>query len=161
MSFQNLVEEIMATHHSLLKRELPKISALFEKLMEQLPDNEELLEAKQIFSKVRGKVEVHLKDEESVLFPNGIAMEQGKAKAPTELDEVERLSEMEQEHENCSNTLNKVQKILQSAVTNSKLRDELLVKIQTIQDDFVVHVEKENTRVHPMLLELLAKSSKD
>jgi iron-sulfur cluster repair protein YtfE (RIC family) len=156
VSFQSLVEEIMSTHHSLLKRELPKISALFETLTDEHPDNNALIEAKQIFTKVRNKVEVHLKDEETVLFPNGIALERGSATTPTELNQVERLTEMEKEHDSCGNALAGIQHTLSSVVPVSEKRDQLVAKIQLIQDDFVVHVEKENSKVHPMFLQLFS-----
>ncbi|MDR3613300.1 MAG: hemerythrin domain-containing protein [Candidatus Obscuribacterales bacterium] len=157
MSFQTIVEEIMSTHHSLLKRELPRISAQFETLCIEHPGNEILNEAKQIFTKVRNKVEVHLKDEETVLFPNGIAMERGSATTPTEINQVERLTEMEKEHDSCGNALTGIQNTLRTAVPVSDARDKLLENIQLIQDDFVVHVEKENSRVHPMFLELIGR----
>jgi iron-sulfur cluster repair protein YtfE (RIC family) len=154
MSFQSLVEEIMATHHSLLKQELPKISSLFENLATENPDNYAVKESRQIFSKVRNKVEVHLKDEETVLFPNGIAMERGTATTPTEINQMERLAEMEKEHDNCGNTLSGIQNTLIAEVPDSEIRKQLLKAIQLIQDDFVVHVEKENSQVHPMFLKL-------
>ena len=154
MSFQTIVEEIMSTHHSLLKRELPKISAQLETLSDEHPDNGALTEAKQIFAKVRNKVEVHLKDEETVLFPNGIAMERGSDTTPTEINQIERLTEMEKEHDSCGNALTGIQTTLRTAVPASESRDKLLTNIQLIQDDFVVHVEKENSKVHPMFLDL-------
>jgi iron-sulfur cluster repair protein YtfE (RIC family) len=157
VSFQTIVEEIMSTHHSLLKRELPKISAQFDALSAEHPHNEALTEAKQIFTKVRNKVELHLKDEESVLFPNGIAMERGSATTPTEINQIERITELEKEHDGCSNALAGIQKTLNSAVPASESREKLLANIQLIQDDFVVHVDKENSRVHPMFLELYSR----
>jgi iron-sulfur cluster repair protein YtfE (RIC family) len=155
VSFQTIVEEIMATHHSLLKRELPKISEQAAALSSQYPENDALAEAVQIYSKVRNKVETHLKDEETVLFPSGIALERGGASVPTEMNLVERLAEMEKEHDGCGKTLTSIQKTIETTVPASAMRDKLLASIQLVQDDFVAHVEKENSRVHPMFLELL------
>jgi iron-sulfur cluster repair protein YtfE (RIC family) len=154
VSFQTIVEEIMVTHHSLLKRELPMITEQLAALCAEHPKNEALNEAEQIYFKVRKKVELHLKDEETILFPNGIAMERGSATTPTEINQVERLAEMEKEHDGCSKTLAGIQNTLRTAVPASALRDKLLANIQIVQDDFVVHVEKENSQVHPMFLEL-------
>jgi iron-sulfur cluster repair protein YtfE (RIC family) len=144
----------MSSHHSLLRRELPKISELMSSLSSEYPDNEPLTEAKQIYTKVRTKVETHLKDEETVLFPTGIALESGGSAAPTEINLLERLAEMEKEHDGCGNALAGIQRTLVDSVPTCELRDKLLTNIQVVQDDFVVHVEKENTRVHPMFIEL-------
>jgi iron-sulfur cluster repair protein YtfE (RIC family) len=154
LSFRTIVEEIMSSHHSLLRRELPKISELMSSLSSEYPDNEPLTEATQIYAKVRTKVETHLKDEETVLFPTGIALESGGSAVPTEINLLERLAEMEKEHDGCGNALAGIQRTLVDSVPTCELRDKLLTNIQVVQDDFVVHVEKENTRVHPMFIEL-------
>ena len=156
MSFRTIVEEIMSSHHSLLRRELPKITDLMNSLSSEYPDNESLAEARQIFNKVRTKVETHLRDEETVLFPTGIALESGAAQIPTEMNLLERLAEMEKEHDGCGKALSGIQQTLTDSVPTCELRDEVIANIQLVQDDFVAHVEKENSRVHPMFVELFA-----
>jgi iron-sulfur cluster repair protein YtfE (RIC family) len=146
----------MSNHHSLLRRELPKITELISSLSAEYPDNESLTEAKQIYAKVRSKVETHLKDEETVLFPTGIALESGGTMVPTEMSLLERLAEMEKEHDGCGNALAGIQKTLVELVPTCALRDQLFANIQLVQDDFVLHVDKENTKVHPMFIALLA-----
>lgn len=155
MSFQSIVEEIMSNHHSLLRRELPVITALLQDLTALHPDNDALIEAQQIYTKVRSKVETHLRDEETVLFPTGIALENGGAAVPTEMNLLERLAEMEKEHDGCGKALAGVQQTVSSTVPASELREKLLATIQLVQDDFVEHVEKENSKVHPMFIELI------
>jgi iron-sulfur cluster repair protein YtfE (RIC family) len=162
LSFQTIVEDIMSTHHSLLRRELPRISELMERLTsENLPgqesDVERLKESRQIFEKVRAKVEAHLRDEELVLFPTGIALESGREPLATKMNFLERLTEMEKEHDGCGKTLNMIAQTIAEVSAPTALRDEVLSAIQNIQDDFVVHVDKENNRVHPMFIELLPK----
>jgi len=158
MSFQTIVEDIMSSHHSLLRRELPKITEQLHDLVTKYPDNEALAEAQQIYTKVRSKVETHLRDEETVLFPIGIAIESGTAPIPTEMNLRERLAEMEKEHDGCGKALAGVQVTISSTVPESEARERLLATIQLVQDDFVEHVEKENSKVHPMFIELLALS---
>jgi len=155
MSFQTIVEDIMSSHHSLLRRELPKITEFLRELTAQHPDNEALIEAQQIYTKVRSKVETHLRDEETVLFPTGIALESGAVPVPTEMNLLERLAEMEKEHDGCGKALAGVQHTIDTTVPTSDLRDRLLATIQLVQDDFVEHVEKENTKVHPLFIELM------
>jgi iron-sulfur cluster repair protein YtfE (RIC family) len=160
VSFRTIVEEIMSSHHSLLRRELPKITDLMNSLSSEFPDNEPLTEATQIYSKVRSKVETHLKDEETVLFPTGIAWESGGSQIPTEMNLLARLAEMEKEHDGCGKTLSGIQQTLNNSVPSCELRDKVLANIQLVQDDFVVHVEKENSTVHPLFVELFQSRSK-
>jgi iron-sulfur cluster repair protein YtfE (RIC family) len=156
VSFQTIVEDIISSHHSLLRRELPQITNLIDALSAEYPDNDPLTEAKQIYARVRTKVEAHLKDEETILFPTGVALESGCAVIPTEMDLLERLAEMEKEHDGCGNALTGVQKTIVDLVPQCKLRETLIEKLQLVQDDFVVHVEKENTKVHPMFIALFS-----
>ncbi len=156
MSFQKIVEEIMSTHHSLLRRELPKISELIKALTTENAESKSITEAQQIFEKVRAKVEAHLRDEESVLFPTGVALETGGEAVPTEMNLLERVAEMEKEHDGCGNALAGVYQTIIDDASASELKEKLLATIEIVQEDFVSHVEKEDTKVHPMLVSLLA-----
>ncbi|MBI2810547.1 MAG: hemerythrin domain-containing protein [Candidatus Melainabacteria bacterium] len=156
-SFKELVEGIVSKHHSLLRRELPKITEMLSQLSAQCRGSEPLSEAEQIFKKVRTKIETHLNDEETSLFPTGIALEAGKAAPPCEMDLLARLEEMEKEHENCGNALTKILQMV-STVPASQLREHVIDTIAYVQDDLNIHVEKENTQVHPRFLELVGAS---
>jgi iron-sulfur cluster repair protein YtfE (RIC family) len=156
-SFQQLVEEIVARHHSLLRKELPRITDLIEALVSDCPDSESLSEAQQIYRKVRSKIETHLKDEETVLFPTGIALESGGEIPHSEMDLRARLEEMEKEHDGCGNALGIISQMV-SAVAQSEHRQQLLSALQVVQDDLRIHVEKENTQVHPQFIELLGRA---
>jgi len=153
-SFKQIVEEIVARHHSLLRRELPRITELTDELSTGSPDNESLKEAQQLFKKVRTKIETHLKDEETILFPTGIALETGGPVPQTDMDLLARLEEMEKEHDGCGNALGIVSQMI-NTLAQSELRDQTLNAIETVQQDLRIHVEKENTQVHPRFIELL------
>lgn len=157
-SFKEVVEEIVATHHSFLRKELPKVSELLDALSTSCSGDETFEEAQQIYKKVRTKIEVHLKDEETSLFPTGIALESGTPVPPCDLDLLERLKEMEKEHDGCGNALNTVSGMIAS-LPQSDLREQVLEKIKLLQEDLRVHVDKENTQVHPRFLELFAAVS--
>lgn len=94
-SFKETVEEIVARHHSLLRKDLPTITQLLDALSIDCPGSQSLGEAQQLYKKVRTKIETHLKDEETVLFPTGISLESGGTAPPSEMDILERLKEME------------------------------------------------------------------
>lgn len=148
----------MSTHHNLLRRELPRISALMTAVVNENND-ERLVEARQIFEKVRGKVETHLRDEELVLFPTGVALEAGSAPDATDMNLLERLAEMEKEHDGCGKTLTMIAQTLATVATAGPSRDEAVEAIEKIQADFVVHVDKENNHVHPLFIELFNSRS--
>jgi regulator of cell morphogenesis and NO signaling len=156
-SFKQIVEEIVAMHHSLLRKELPRITELIDGLADSCPESESLSEAQQIYRKVRSKIETHLKDEETVLFPTGIALETGGEIPHSEIDLRARLEEMEKEHDGCSNALALISQTV-STVAKSEQREKLLDAIQVVQDDLRIHVEKENTQVHPRFIELLGST---
>jgi regulator of cell morphogenesis and NO signaling len=151
-SFKETVDEIVANHHSFLRRELPKVTELMEAITHDI-DGEPFAEAKQLFAKVRNKIEAHLKDEESFLFPTGIALETGSQLPECEIDLLERLAEMEKEHDGCGNALTTVSGMIEK-LPESDLKVQLLAKIKLVQNDLDVHVEKENSGVHPRFLEL-------
>lgn len=160
-SFKDIVEEIVANHHSFLRRELPKISELIEALSADCAERESFCEAQQLYKKIRTKIEAHLRDEEMLLFPTGIALEAGGALPQSDMDLLARLDEMEKEHDGCGNALTTICQMIET-LPQSELKEEIIGKVRTVQQDLEVHVEKENTRVHPMFLQLFgAQKSKE
>lgn len=154
MSFKELTDSIVAVHHSFLRRELPAISAQLEDLAEELQHGEEISEAQSLFKKVREKVELHLKDEETTLFPTGTALELGQVPPQPEFDLLERLASMEKEHENCGNALTLLLQML-SELPASAVQQKTLRSVAELSQDMDEHVRKENTQVHPRFLYLL------
>lgn len=153
-TFKETVDEIVVTHHSLLKRELPRINGMVDELATLQVQNESMDEARQIFKKVRLKIETHMKDEESILFPFGIARETGKLPSATELDMLARLVEMEKEHDGCTNALGTICALLSNTPPNA-LRDQCLSTVGLVIEDLRIHANKENTTVHPRLIEFI------
>ncbi|MBX9721333.1 MAG: hemerythrin domain-containing protein, partial [Candidatus Obscuribacterales bacterium] len=154
MSFKELSDSIVAQHHSLLRRELPKISALIEQLSLDQTNacadfSATISEADKMFSKIRRKIEQHLHDEETVLFPMGAALQSGEEIPASDFDVMERLSEMEKEHDNCGNALIKLADML-NTLPQSKILQETLQQLKVVSTDMDIHVEKENTQVHPL-----------
>ena len=154
MSFKVLTEQIVAQHHSLLRRELPYLSQLVKELAEQTSEGSSLGEAEKLCNKIRTNIETHLRDEETLLFPTGIALEEGRIPPASDMDLLARLQEMEQEHENCGKGLQLLSQMI-SAQPESEARNKTLSTLQSIIADMDVHVEKENTQVHPHFLELM------
>ncbi len=163
MSFKELTDSIVAQHHSLLRRELPKITALIAELSSNQANISAdaaatISEAEKMFGKIRRKIEQHLHDEETVLFPMGAALQSGGEIPASDFDVMERLSEMEMEHDNCGNALIKLADML-STLPESKTLQETLQQLKALSADMDAHAEKENTRVHPLFLQLFGAAN--
>jgi len=161
MSLKETTDAIVATHHSFLRRELPRLSELLEALSNvcaddaaKLQDAASVSEAQQLYTKVRTKIEAHLRDEEAVLFPTAAALEEGTPPPLSSMDLHERLQEMESEHNNCGKALVTLDQML-GRLSNSTLKETTVAALQELRADLDVHVDKENTLVHPRLFELL------
>lgn len=159
MTFKELTDSIVAVHHSFLRRELPAVSSQLEDLAKVLEHGKEISEAQSLFKKIRDKVEAHLKDEETTLFPTGSALELGQPPPHAEFDLLERLASMEKEHDNCGNSLKLLLQML-SDLPASNLQKELVTSVSALSQDMDEHVRKENTEVHPRFLELLKAATK-
>lgn len=154
MSFTELTNSIVAVHHSFLRRELPAVSSQLEELARELQHSKEISEAQSLFKKIRDKVEAHLKDEETTLFPTGSALELGQDPPQADFDLLERLASMEKEHDNCGNALKLLLQMLLE-MPSSPLQQKLVSSVSALSQDMDEHVRKENTEVHPRFLELL------
>jgi len=155
MTLKEITDEIVSKHHSFLRRELPRLSELLDELTtQQTKDDSALREARQLYTKVRTKIEAHLHDEETVIFPTGVALDHGGSPPESGMDLRERLQEMETEHTNCGNALGTLEQML-NRLSDSKLKDTTLNALRELRADLDVHVDKENSLVHPRLFELL------
>ncbi len=82
-----LAEHIVRDHHGLLRRELPRLGALLEKVERahgaELP---ELAELRETFAAMRAELEEHMADEEADVFPS---FRDGGPFDPAEIAELE------------------------------------------------------------------------
>lgn len=159
MNFSELTNSIVARHHSYLRKVLPAISISLDELVTQLKGNENVSEAQSLFKKIRNKIEVHLNDEETVLFPTGCALELGQKPPKPDFDLLERLASMEEEHHNCGNALKLLLQML-SELPDSELQSKLKITVATLCDDMDEHVKKENEEVHPRFMDLVKAAAK-
>ena len=70
MSAGNLADHIVASHHVYLRRELPRLLELIDKVVAAHSSNHpELIEVRRTFAELHQELESHLMKEERVLFP--------------------------------------------------------------------------------------------
>lgn len=166
-SLKDLIQNILTEHHVLLRRELPRLEILLSAITAQYgPQNQKLQEAFETFKKVRAKIEIHLGDEEQFLFPACLKLESG-AEANHVIAEVssgpnllERLVEMENEHENSGKAFESILNVVNAVASAEESADtichQFVSGLAMVIADLKVHVQKENEQVHPRARQLLS-----
>lgn len=157
-----LTEHILDTHHVYVKQELPRLSALVDKVAAVYPLKYPWVTGlKETWDTLSAELEAHLMKEEQVLFPRikelcqaeaGAALPAfhcGSVHAPIEV--------MEHEHDNAGEALRHMRKIANDytppadACTTFKL---MLQGLEAFEADLHQHVHKENNIMFPKVLEL-------
>ncbi|MBD3160532.1 MAG: iron-sulfur cluster repair di-iron protein [Candidatus Latescibacteria bacterium] len=92
-----LVEHILSAHHEFLRRELPRLDSLTEKVLDAHGENHPgLSDVRRTFLALRGELEMHMSKEEQVLFPaivgRGESLPEGALDAPIRVMEHEHVS---------------------------------------------------------------------
>jgi regulator of cell morphogenesis and NO signaling len=90
-----LIQHILSVHHDFLRRELPRLDGLIEKVVEAHgPNHPELSEVRATFLALRDELQSHMAKEENVLFPAIVRAEPGASPGPFDGP----ISVMEHEH---------------------------------------------------------------
>lgn len=167
LNLKDLIQNILTEHHVLLRRELPRLELLLGEITSEFgAQNQKLCEAFETFKKVKAKIEIHLGDEEQFLFPACLKLENGEA-ADQIGDEVkagpnllDRLVEMESEHENSGKAFEAILIVVNSIAVDEERADGLchqfITGLAAVIADLKVHVQKENDQVHPRARQLLS-----
>ena len=167
LNLKDLIQNILTEHHVLLRRELPRLELLLGEITSEFgAQNQKLCEAFETFKKVKAKIEIHLCDEEQFLFPACLKLENGEA-ADQIGDEVkagpnllDRLVEMESEHENSGKAFEAILIVVNSIAVDEERADgichQFITGLAAVIADLKVHVQKENDQVHPRARQLLS-----
>ena len=167
LNLKDLIQNILTEHHVLLRRELPRLELLLGEITSEFgAQNQKLCEAFETFKKVKAKIEIHLGDEEQFLFPACLKLENGE-EADQIGDEVkagpnllDRLVEMESEHENSGKAFEAILIVVNSIAVDEERADGLchqfITGLAAVIADLKVHVQKENDQVHPRARQLLS-----
>lgn len=154
-----LVEHIVSTHHSYLRRELPGIEARLEKVYRVYNERygPTLPGLPAVFTGLKEELEAHLAKEETVLFPVIAAYEAaiaaGRPLPPVPFGSVSRpVHMMESEHEGAGRALAMIRNITRNydvpefaCVTYRALMSSLA----ELERDLHVHIHLENNILFP------------
>jgi regulator of cell morphogenesis and NO signaling len=147
LSYSDLIDYIVNTHHVYLENELPKVYELVTKILRVHGSNHnELQKVHRLFASLKTELEEHLIKEEETEFPLIKKYEQNPS-SESLMEVVSVMEELENEHEGSGDIIKELRKItngyeIPSDVCNTfKLTYQ---KLQEIEADTFKHIHLEN-----------------
>jgi len=154
-----LADHIVATHHVYLKRELPRISNLIEKVVRAHSDRHpSLCELQSVFEEFRIELEVHMAKEERILFPMCKTLEDVAARPAFHCGSIKSpIWVMEMDHKAVGDALEQMRILTHGFKPPADACNTYRVMLDSIallEDDIHEHVNKENNILFPRAIEL-------
>ncbi len=155
-----LCEHIVGEHHAFLRRELPRLSELLDKVERAHgQEHPQVLEVKAVFAGLRRELEEHMVKEEHVLFPACVALAQGDRAAPFV---PSAIAVMEDEHAEAAAALERLSDLtggydLGRALCNT--HRATLDRLRELERDLRRHIHEENNILFPRTLAALGRPS--
>ena len=162
MSADELVGHLESTHHRYLWEEMPRVSALVEKIVSVHGDRHpELVEIASCFAQVRADLEPHMLKEERMLFPmirelaastDLPAFQCGSLRNP--------ISVMLSEHDAVGDLLAKLRRLTDGYTPPADGCGSYVACFAAMADleaDTHLHIHKENNVLFPMVVQLEAE----
>lgn len=157
-----LVDHLQATHHAYLHDELPRLTALADKVAQVHGGRHpELLDVQRLYGELRDDLEPHLAKEEQVLFP--MIRELAAADtAPTFHCGTLRnpISVMLREHDRAGELLERLRAVTDGFVIPDGAcanYTALYTGLEALEADTHLHVHKENNLLFPAVIALEAE----
>ncbi len=152
-----LIDHIVATHHAYLRRELPRLGALMDRVAQVHGHQSSWLpEARKVFGQLKLELEAHMRSEEQAIFPLIRALEEGSSDAAIELEPL--LAQAEREHDAAGEALHQLRTLSDNyrppEWACSSFR-ALLEGLQALEADLHRHVHRENNVLFPRARRLL------
>lgn len=149
-----LADHIEATHHAYLRRELPRLDGLAEKVRAAHgARHPEVVEMARVFGALREELEGHLLKEERILFPYVKQLEAAESMPAFHCGSIENpLRVMEQEHDDAGLALSRLRELTgdytppADACTTYRA---LLHGLEELEADLHRHIHKENNILFP------------
>lgn len=154
LSYTDLIDHIVNTHHAYLQVELPKIGELVNKILRvHGQGHSELARVHKLFSNLRMELEQHLIKEEETEFPAIKEYERSNSKELLEKI-LGTMKKLENEHEGAGDILKEIRRI-----TNGFTAPEdgcntyrlAYIKLRELEQDTFTHIHLENNILFPRL----------
>ncbi|QDU82530.1 Iron-sulfur cluster repair protein YtfE [Polystyrenella longa] len=160
----DMCDEIEATHHAYLKRELPRLTQLVEKVVRVHGEQYAwLVQLEKSFYQLRDELNPHMSKEEQVLFPAIRTIEQSGVVPSFPFGSVDNpIRMMEHEHDVAGQALRDIRE----ASSDFDLPEggcntfrAMLDGLQELESDLHRHIHKENNILFPRASKLAAELS--
>lgn len=148
----DLVNHILDTHHDYLKRELPRLETMADKVAKvHGKGNPKLVELSQVFRIFAADLNMHMMKEENVLFPAIL----GEGVAPCGGSLANPIRVMESEHEDADRALSHMRRLTDDFTPPDwacNTYRALFDGLRELDADMREHVHKENDILFPRVL---------
>ncbi len=163
-SAEELADHIENTHHLYLKKALPDISELMEKVKNaHSKKHPELFDLQKYFEALRAELEPHLRKEENILFPLIRQLEESRFTGIINDMPIQApVRQMLFEHDHAGDLLKKIREITKdfSMPEDGCASYQLLMtKLTDLERDTHEHIHKENNLLFPKALEFAQKDT--
>ncbi len=154
MTAGELADHIVETHHVFLRRELPRLFDLMDKVIAAHgARHPELTNLGNTFTDLRQELESHMIKEERVLFPLIKQLEAARAPFPIHCGTVENpIRVMEHEHETVATALQRIRELtgnFQAPADACGSFTALYEGLARLETDLHQHIHKENSILFP------------
>lgn len=148
-SIGELCDHVVAAHHDLLRRELPRTAELLAKVVRvHGPVQPQLHDVQRVFGSLRAALEAHLAEEEDVLFP---ACRELEAEPGAAVDDAV-LARLEEDHASVAAALIALRELTEGYLTERAAcgtHRALLEALHALELDLHQHVHEENNILFP------------
>jgi regulator of cell morphogenesis and NO signaling len=153
-----VVDHVLAVHHAFVHREIPRLSALMEKVNRvHGPTHPETIPPMaRIWARVAVELDMHMRKEEEILFPAIRALE-GRGTAALHCGLEGPIAVMEYEHEEAGRALARLRELAGDYVPPEDACGSwraLWAGLDEFERDLHVHVHLENNVLFPRVREL-------
>ncbi|MBX6311730.1 MAG: iron-sulfur cluster repair di-iron protein [Isosphaeraceae bacterium] len=149
-----LIDFIVATHHAYLRRELPRLTVLIDKVAAAHGGRHpELNELRSVFASLREGLEAHLAEEEQVAFPLIKQLEAARAiSGSPPIGLADSLRDMEREHDEVGAALARLRTLTGGYAPPADACNTfraMLNGLAELETDLHYHVHRENNILFP------------
>lgn len=153
----DLIAHILEEHHGFLRREVPRLQFLAEKVARvHGPNHPDLVRLHQVVEVFAAEINAHMPKEEMILFPRITEAEAGEA-AGTGCGLAGPIRQMEHEHDGAGDCLAEMRQLtngFQPPMDACNTWRALYAGLADLESDMHRHVHEENNILFPRALEL-------
>jgi regulator of cell morphogenesis and NO signaling len=150
LSTENLIAHITLHHHDFLRKELPRLHAMAEKVAQVHGEaNSSLSEVFEVFCELEAELLPHILEEEEFLFPAVLRAERERS---GEISLDGPIDSVEHEHEEAGTQLRKLRALTNNFVPPDEACNTyraLFVGLEELENNLHIHLHLENSVLFP------------